>query len=59
MIGGFIEAGASIITFHPEASEKHIDRSLQMIPMEGGCKAGLVFKPCDTLHKKKNYLKNM
>ena len=43
MIGDFIEAGASIITFHPEASE-HIDRSLQMI-REGGCKAGLVFNP--------------
>jgi len=31
MIGEFIKAGASYITFHPEASE-HIDRSLQMIP---------------------------
>ncbi len=43
MIGDFIEAGASMITFHPEASE-HIDRSLQLI-REGGCKAGLVLNP--------------
>ncbi|MDD7804488.1 MAG: ribulose-phosphate 3-epimerase [Endozoicomonas sp. (ex Botrylloides leachii)] len=43
IIGDFIEAGASIITFHPEASE-HIDRSLQLI-REGGCKAGLVLNP--------------
>ncbi len=48
MIGDFIEAGASIITFHPEASE-HIDRSLQLI-REGGCKAGLVFNPATPLH---------
>ena len=43
MIGDFIEAGASYITFHPEASE-HVDRSLQLIK-QGGCKAGLVFNP--------------
>tara|TARA_R110002095_G_scaffold202040_1_gene183269 strand:- start:770 stop:1438 length:669 start_codon:yes stop_codon:yes gene_type:complete len=48
MIGDFIEAGASYITFHPEASE-HIDRSLQLI-REGGCKAGLVFNPATPLH---------
>ena len=47
MIGDFIEAGASIITFHPEGSE-HIDRSLQMI-REGGCKSGLVFNPATPL----------
>jgi ribulose-phosphate 3-epimerase len=47
MIGEFIEAGASIITFHPEASE-HIDRSLQMI-RDGGCKAGLVLNPATSL----------
>ncbi|HCW91499.1 MAG TPA: ribulose-phosphate 3-epimerase, partial [Marinobacter sp.] len=40
LIGDFIAAGASIITFHPEASD-HIDRSLQLI-RDGGCKAGLV-----------------
>ncbi|WP_404417272.1 ribulose-phosphate 3-epimerase [Marinospirillum sp.] len=48
MIGDFIEAGATSITFHPEASE-HIDRSLQMI-CDGGCKAGLVFNPATPLH---------
>jgi ribulose-phosphate 3-epimerase len=53
MIGDFIEAGASFITFHPEASE-HIDRSLQMI-RDGGCKAGLVFNPATPLH----YLKHV
>ncbi|STV11657.1 ribulose-phosphate 3-epimerase [Klebsiella pneumoniae subsp. ozaenae] len=41
------EAGASIITFHPEASE-HVDRSLQLIK-EHGCKAGLVFNPATPL----------
>lgn len=48
IIPDFIKAGASIITFHPEASE-HIDRSLQLIK-EGGCKAGLVFNPATSLH---------
>ncbi len=47
LIPDFIDAGASIITFHPEAS-KHIDRSLQLI-REGGCKAGLVFNPATPL----------
>lgn len=47
MIGDFIEAGASYITFHPEASE-HVDRSLQLIK-QGGCKAGLVFNPATSL----------
>jgi ribulose-phosphate 3-epimerase len=47
LIGDFIDAGASIITFHPEGSE-HIDRSLQMI-RDGGCKSGLVFNPATPL----------
>ncbi|MEA2119414.1 ribulose-phosphate 3-epimerase [Halovibrio sp. HP20-50] len=47
MISDFIEAGASYITFHPEASE-HVDRSLQLI-RDGGCKAGLVFNPATPL----------
>lgn len=47
LIGDFIEAGASYITFHPEASE-HIDRSLALI-RSGGCKAGLVFNPATPL----------
>ncbi len=48
MIGDFLDAGADIITFHPEASE-HIDRSLQLIKA-GGAKAGLVFNPATPLH---------
>jgi len=48
MISEFLKAGASYITFHPEASE-HIDRSLQMI-RDGGCKSGLVFNPATPLH---------
>ena len=47
IIGDFIEAGATYITFHPEASQ-HIDRSLQLI-RDGGCKAGLVFNPATPL----------
>ncbi|AXY42051.1 MULTISPECIES: ribulose-phosphate 3-epimerase [unclassified Halomonas] len=47
LIGDFIDAGASIITFHPEASD-HIDRSLQLI-RDGGCQAGLVFNPATPL----------
>lgn len=48
IIGDFIEAGATYITFHPEASE-HIDRSLALI-RSAGCKAGLVFNPATPLH---------
>ena len=48
IIPDFAKAGASIITFHPEASE-HIDRTLQLIK-ESGCKAGLVFNPATPLH---------
>lgn len=47
MIGDFIDAGATYITFHPESSE-HIDRSLQLIA-EGGCKSGLVLNPSTSL----------
>lgn len=47
IIGDFVEAGASYITFHPEASE-HIDRSLELI-REGGCRCGLVFNPSTSL----------
>ena len=47
MIVEFAKAGASIITFHPEASE-HIDRSLQLIK-DHGCKAGLVLNPATSL----------
>ena len=48
IIPDFAKAGASLITFHPEASE-HIDRSLALIK-ESGCQAGLVFNPATPLH---------
>lgn len=48
MIEQFLEAGADIITFHPEASS-HVDRSLQMIK-DGGAKCGLVLNPATALH---------
>lgn len=54
IIGDFIEAGASFITFHPEASE-HIDRSLHLI-REGGAKAGLVFNPATPLDSLKHVM---
>lgn len=47
LIDDFIAAGASWITFHPEASD-HVHRSLSRI-REGGCKAGLVFNPATPL----------
>jgi len=47
LIPQFAKAGASIITFHPEAS-RHVDRSLQLIH-ENGCQAGLVFNPATPL----------
>ncbi|MGA0937400.1 MAG: ribulose-phosphate 3-epimerase [Sedimenticolaceae bacterium] len=47
IVGDFAQAGATYITFHPEASD-HIDRTLQLIESEG-CKAGLVFNPATPL----------
>ena len=47
LVPDFVKAGASYITFHPEASE-HIDRTLQMI-RDSGCKSGLVFNPATPL----------
>ncbi|NOY67489.1 MAG: ribulose-phosphate 3-epimerase [Gammaproteobacteria bacterium] len=47
IIPDFAAAGASYITFHPEASE-HVDRTLQLIQNEG-CKSGLVFNPATSL----------
>ena len=47
IIPDFAKAGATWITFHPEASE-HIDRSLQLI-RDNGCKSGLVFNPAPPL----------
>ncbi|HLA74386.1 MAG TPA: ribulose-phosphate 3-epimerase [Gammaproteobacteria bacterium] len=51
IIPDFAKAGASYITFHPEASE-HIDRTLGLI-RDSGCKSGLVFNPATPL----DYLK--
>ena len=47
IVPDFAKAGASIISFHPEASE-HIDRTLALI-RDQGCKAGLVFNPATPL----------
>jgi len=47
IIPDFAKAGASYITFHPEASE-HVDRTLGLIK-DSGCKAGLVFNPTTSL----------
>jgi ribulose-phosphate 3-epimerase len=47
IVPDFARAGATYITFHPEASE-HVDRTLQLIRSEG-CKAGLVFNPATPL----------
>ena len=47
LIDMFADAGASYITFHPEAS-RHVDRSLQLIKQKG-CKAGLVLNPATPL----------
>ena len=51
LVPDFAKAGASWITFHPEASE-HVDRTLQVI-RDSGCKSGLVFNPATPL----DYLK--
>jgi ribulose-phosphate 3-epimerase len=53
IIPDFAKAGATYITFHPEASE-HIDRSLSLV-RENGCKSGLVFNPATPL----DYLKHV
>ncbi len=47
IIPDFAQAGASVISFHPEAS-RHVDRTLGLI-REQGCKAGLVFNPATSL----------
>ncbi len=47
LIPDFAKAGASMITFHPEAST-HMDRTLQMV-RDLGCKSGLVFNPATSL----------
>jgi ribulose-phosphate 3-epimerase len=50
----FIDAGATNISFHPEAS-KHVDRSLELIK-SNGCKAGLVINPASSLSLTENVL---
>ena len=47
IVPDFAKAGASLISFHPEASE-HVDRTLGLI-RDSGCKAGLVFNPATPL----------
>ena len=47
LVGMFADAGATYITFHPDAST-HVDRTLQLIK-NAGCKAGLVFNPASSL----------
>lgn len=54
MIKAFAQAGADIITFHPEAS-RHIDRSLGLIK-ELGCQAGLVLNPATPVYVLENVL---
>src|SRR6188474_3301336 len=48
IVPDFAKAGATTISFHPEASE-HVDRTIQLIHAQG-CKAGLVFNPATPLH---------
>ena len=47
IIPDFADAGADIITFHPEAS-RHVDRTLQLV-RDSGCRSGLVFNPATPL----------
>ena len=47
LVGMFADAGATYITFHPDAST-HVDRTLQLIK-NAGCKAGLLFNPASSL----------
>ncbi len=54
IIPDFAKAGATYITFHPEASE-HIDRSLALVK-DSGCKSGLVFNPATPLEHLKYVL---
>lgn len=57
LIADFAKAGASYITFHPDATT-HVDRSLQLI-REAGCKAGLVLNPAVGLESIKHVLPNL
>ena len=57
LIIDFAKAGASYITFHPDATN-HVDRSLQLIRDEG-CKAGLVFNPASSLEEAKYVMERL
>ena len=57
LISEFADAGATSITFHPEASE-HIDRSLQLA-RDAGCQTGLVFNPATPLYFLKHVLEKI
>jgi ribulose-phosphate 3-epimerase len=57
LITDFAKAGASYITFHPDATN-HVDRSLQLIRDEG-CKAGLVFNPASSLEEAKYVMERL
>lgn len=57
LIVQFADAGASYITFHPEAT-RHLDRSLQLIK-DKGCKAGLVLNPASSLDTVKYVLEKL
>ena len=54
LIQAFSKAGASIITFHPEAS-RHVDRSLSLIK-DAGCQTGLVLNPATPAYVLENVL---
>mgnify|MGYP001822245264 CR=1 FL=1 len=49
LVSQFAEAGASLISFHPEAS-RHVDRTIHLIK-DSGCKAGLVLNPATPVEK--------
>lgn len=57
LIVQFADAGATFITFHPEAT-RHLDRSLQLIK-DKGCKAGLVLNPASSLDKIKYVMEKL
>ena len=57
IVPDFARAGASLISFHPEASE-HIHRTIQLIKSQG-CQAGLVFNPATPLDVLKHVLDDL
>ncbi len=57
IVPDFAKAGATYISFHPEASE-HVDRTIELI-RENGCKPGLVFNPATPLTYLEHTLKKL